>query len=763
MRRLFSQRGRHRAFSPPELKDPERESLRFRRRLLIAGALMITAFGGLFGRFFYLQVIQHGHYQTLADSNRVAIVPIAPNRGVITDRNGVVLAQSYSAYTLEIMPSRVTNLDATIDQLAKIVEVQPRDRKRFKRLLEESKRLESVPSAHAPDRRGSCALRGQSIPVPRRRHQGAAVPAISVRRDRFPADRLREPHQRPRPRAHRRMERDRELQGLRLHRQGRRRIVVRARAARRHRRRGSRGRFQRPRRAHAVAHAAGIRQQPATRTGHQSAENRRGGVRQPARGAGRDRSGNRRDPRLRLAARLRSEPVRRRHRSVGLGAVERFARQAAAQPAVARRVPAGIDDQAVSRAGRADLGQAHGDADDFRSRVLPDRRQHPPLPRRQARRPRLCRHDQVDRRVVRYLLLHAGRRDRHRRHLRVHVAVRIRPEDRHRSRGRAARRAAVAGMEARALLRRQLPRGASQMVSGRFDLGRASARDTTPSRRCSRPQAMAILANDGVAMRPHVVKAIENTRTGALRELPCGADAHARRQAAGSCFHQEGADRRAARRHQRGGIRRQPSTYPRARPAPRRSIRSRASATRRASTSACAIMRGTRPTRRPTSRRSRWPCWSRTADSARRRRRRSRGSCSTTTCSGRSRVRLPAAARPSRRASPTTSPTDGEARRIARQGLAADRAPDRQLPDGRGAGDRRRRHDHAGIGVRPERRPPDQPGAVARLRAGADVGRSPTSRRNGWRASRCRCIWSPWRCWSRSPSAERWSTARGAG
>ncbi|HEX4523141.1 MAG TPA: penicillin-binding protein 2 [Casimicrobiaceae bacterium] len=144
MRRLFSQRGQ-RAFSPPELKDPERETFRFRRRLLIAGVLMLTAFGGLFGRFFYLQVIQHGHYQTLAESNRVAIVPIAPNRGVITDRNGVVLAQSYSAYTLEIMPSRVANLDATIDQLAKIVDVQPRDRKRFKRLLDESKRLESVP------------------------------------------------------------------------------------------------------------------------------------------------------------------------------------------------------------------------------------------------------------------------------------------------------------------------------------------------------------------------------------------------------------------------------------------------------------------------------------------------------------------------------------------------------------------------------------------------------------------------------------------
>ena len=144
MRRLFDQRGR-RAFSPPELKDPERESFRFRRRLMIAGVLMLGGFAGLFGRFFYLQVIEHGHYQTLADSNRVAIVPIAPNRGVITDRNGVVLAQSYSAYTLEIVPSRVANLDATIEQLAKIVDVQPRDRKRFRRLLDESKRLDSVP------------------------------------------------------------------------------------------------------------------------------------------------------------------------------------------------------------------------------------------------------------------------------------------------------------------------------------------------------------------------------------------------------------------------------------------------------------------------------------------------------------------------------------------------------------------------------------------------------------------------------------------
>src|SRR5205823_10551524 len=107
--------------------------------------LVFAAFCGLFARFFYLQIVQRAHFETLAETNRIAIVPIVPNRGVITDRNGVVLAQSYSAYTLEITPSRVKNLDEMIDGLSTLVEVQARDRKRFKRLLEESKNFESLP------------------------------------------------------------------------------------------------------------------------------------------------------------------------------------------------------------------------------------------------------------------------------------------------------------------------------------------------------------------------------------------------------------------------------------------------------------------------------------------------------------------------------------------------------------------------------------------------------------------------------------------
>src|SRR5215468_9585014 len=146
---LFHSRRRGRGgaatLGSPELRNPERELFLFRRRLSLAGAFVVLALLGLVARFVYLQVLEHDHFQTLAETNRIAIVPIVPNRGVIRDRNGIVLAQSYSGYTLEIQPSRVKNLEETIDALAEIVEVQPRDRKRFKKLLEESKNFESLP------------------------------------------------------------------------------------------------------------------------------------------------------------------------------------------------------------------------------------------------------------------------------------------------------------------------------------------------------------------------------------------------------------------------------------------------------------------------------------------------------------------------------------------------------------------------------------------------------------------------------------------
>jgi penicillin-binding protein 2 len=128
-----------------EIRNPHQEIQHFRIRLLVAGLVVCALFLLLIGRFVHLQVIQHAHYDTLAESNRIAIAPVVPNRGLIVDRNGVELAHNYSAYTLEITPSKVANLDALIDELATVVDIAPKDRKRFRKLLDESKNLESLP------------------------------------------------------------------------------------------------------------------------------------------------------------------------------------------------------------------------------------------------------------------------------------------------------------------------------------------------------------------------------------------------------------------------------------------------------------------------------------------------------------------------------------------------------------------------------------------------------------------------------------------
>jgi penicillin-binding protein 2 len=129
-----------------ELKNLEQELDRFRARVLAAAAFVLIGFGLLAFRLVVLQVLRHEDLSTQAEANRIAVVPIVPNRGLILDRNGVVLATNYSAYTLELTPSKLDGeLEAVIDELSQVVEIQPRDRRRFKRLMEESKSFESLP------------------------------------------------------------------------------------------------------------------------------------------------------------------------------------------------------------------------------------------------------------------------------------------------------------------------------------------------------------------------------------------------------------------------------------------------------------------------------------------------------------------------------------------------------------------------------------------------------------------------------------------
>ncbi|MDB5744582.1 MAG: cell elongation-specific peptidoglycan D,D-transpeptidase [Polaromonas sp.] len=128
-----------------ELRNVQADLSRFRARVVVAGLAVLVAFSLVAARLVYLQVYRHADLSEQAESNRTAVVPIVPNRGLILDRNGIVLASNYSAYTLEITPSKVENLDETIAALEKLVDIQPRDKRRFKRLREESKSFESIP------------------------------------------------------------------------------------------------------------------------------------------------------------------------------------------------------------------------------------------------------------------------------------------------------------------------------------------------------------------------------------------------------------------------------------------------------------------------------------------------------------------------------------------------------------------------------------------------------------------------------------------
>jgi penicillin-binding protein 2 len=129
---------------PTEFKNHQREIFHFRLRLVVGMSFVLILLAILLLRFVYLQGFRHSYYQTLAENNRISVVPIVPNRGLILDRNGVELARNYSGYTLEVNQTKVKDMEATINALAEVVEITPRDRKKFKKLLAESHNFETL-------------------------------------------------------------------------------------------------------------------------------------------------------------------------------------------------------------------------------------------------------------------------------------------------------------------------------------------------------------------------------------------------------------------------------------------------------------------------------------------------------------------------------------------------------------------------------------------------------------------------------------------
>ena len=127
------------------LKDLDRELARFRGRIRVGAAFVGLLALVLLARAFYLQVMRHEHYVERAESNRISLVPTAPNRGLIFDRQGRILAENYSAYTLEVTRAHTHGLEATLAEVGKLIEITPGQLRRFRRLLAESHEFETVP------------------------------------------------------------------------------------------------------------------------------------------------------------------------------------------------------------------------------------------------------------------------------------------------------------------------------------------------------------------------------------------------------------------------------------------------------------------------------------------------------------------------------------------------------------------------------------------------------------------------------------------
>ncbi|WPL19924.1 Sporulation-specific penicillin-binding protein [Thiorhodovibrio winogradskyi] len=126
-------------------KNPRGETRLFTGRIVLAGVLVILCLAAVVARLVYLQIYNSDHYRTLSEDNRVRVEPLPPMRGLIYDRNGVLLADNVPAYSLQIIPGQVADLAGTIKALSRIIPISDLDRQRFDRLRRQHRRFDGVP------------------------------------------------------------------------------------------------------------------------------------------------------------------------------------------------------------------------------------------------------------------------------------------------------------------------------------------------------------------------------------------------------------------------------------------------------------------------------------------------------------------------------------------------------------------------------------------------------------------------------------------
>jgi penicillin-binding protein 2 len=125
--------------------DTVSENQLFNSRLIIAWILMMIALMTIVVRLLFLQIINHENYTTLSENNRLKIMPMPPTRGLIYDRNGVLLADNRISYSLEVTPEQVTDIDLMLKKLNNIITLDESDIEQFKKQLQQKRRFDAIP------------------------------------------------------------------------------------------------------------------------------------------------------------------------------------------------------------------------------------------------------------------------------------------------------------------------------------------------------------------------------------------------------------------------------------------------------------------------------------------------------------------------------------------------------------------------------------------------------------------------------------------
>ena len=131
------------------IKDAGLETALFRRRALAGFAIIACCLAVLLARFFWLQVLQHDEFSARSDANRIKIRPLPPARGLIYDRNGVVLADNVPQYRLELTPEQAGNVSDTLTRLKRVIALSPEDVERFNEVRRLKRRFDGVLSESA--------------------------------------------------------------------------------------------------------------------------------------------------------------------------------------------------------------------------------------------------------------------------------------------------------------------------------------------------------------------------------------------------------------------------------------------------------------------------------------------------------------------------------------------------------------------------------------------------------------------------------------